>query len=154
MASRGAGQIILKITLPCLMFSKIVPAFSTSNISALGPLFLVAIIYEAISMVMAWIVKQFFWVPHRFRYGIIMAGTWSNWADLPTAVVMSITAGPPFNPATDSNIAVAYVSAFIFVFFVSSSPSSMLKCCLRAGVLASPLRHCRYWWQSSRNPTF
>lgn len=54
MASRGAGQIILvrlqsllcniflisfprqQITLPCLMFSKIVPAFSLSNIAALG----------------------------------------------------------------------------------------------------------------------
>ncbi|KAF7796059.1 hypothetical protein EIP86_007230 [Pleurotus ostreatoroseus] len=122
MASRGAGQIILKITLPCLMFSKIVPAFSTSNIAALGPLFLVAFIYEAIGMVMAWAVKQFFWVPHRFRYGIYMAGTWANWADLPTAVVMSITAGPPFNGTDDSTIAVAYVSAFIFIFFVTLFP--------------------------------
>lgn len=32
---------------------------------------------------------------------------------------MSVTAGPPFNSSTDPNIAVAYVSAFIFVFFVS-----------------------------------
>ena len=35
-AARGAGQIVLNITVPCLMFSKIVPAFSPDNIPALG----------------------------------------------------------------------------------------------------------------------
>ncbi len=89
-------------------------------------------------MLIAWTVKQFFWVPHRFRYGILFAGGWSNYADLrkrfipsrdfclvasscrtATAVVMSIMSEPPFNTATDQNIAIAYVSAFIFIFFVS-----------------------------------
>lgn len=37
-AARGAGQIALNITMPCLMFSKMVPAFSSSNISVLGVL--------------------------------------------------------------------------------------------------------------------
>ena len=31
---------------------------------------------------------------------------------------MSLAAGPPFNPDVDKTLAVAYVSAFIFVFFV------------------------------------
>lgn len=35
-AVAGAGQMLLNITLPCQMFSKIVPSFSTQNISALG----------------------------------------------------------------------------------------------------------------------
>ena len=35
-AARGAGQIMLNIALPCLMFSKIVPAFTADNIAALG----------------------------------------------------------------------------------------------------------------------
>jgi hypothetical protein len=35
-AARGAGQIVLNITIPCLMFSKIVPAFSPDNVHALG----------------------------------------------------------------------------------------------------------------------
>lgn len=41
-AARGAGQIVLNITIPCLMFSKIVPAFNPDNARALGlllPLF-------------------------------------------------------------------------------------------------------------------
>jgi len=37
-AARGAGQIMLNITLPCLLFSKIVPAFTSDNIKALGKL--------------------------------------------------------------------------------------------------------------------
>jgi predicted permease len=98
-AARGAGQIVLNITIPCLMFSKIVPAFSPDNVQALGtfptifitkhnlilsigPLVLIAILYEAIGILCAWIIKQFFWVPHQFRYGILVAGGWANVGDI------------------------------------------------------------------------
>ena len=81
------------------MFSKIVPSFSLDNINTLGepvsavpgtgadcdrlgPLFLVAFLYEAIGLAQAWIVKQFFWVPHRFRHGILVAGAFGNVGDL------------------------------------------------------------------------
>ncbi|EPQ61346.1 hypothetical protein GLOTRDRAFT_69722 [Gloeophyllum trabeum ATCC 11539] len=121
-AARGAGQIALNITLPCLMFSKILPAFNSDNISALGPLVLVAFLYEVIGVVIAWVTKQFFWVPHRFRYGIIVAGGWGNYGDIPTSVIMSITATAPFNGTSDQNLAVAYCSAFIFVFLITLFP--------------------------------
>jgi hypothetical protein len=39
-AARGAGQIMLNIALPCLMFSKIVPAFTSDNVGALGESYL------------------------------------------------------------------------------------------------------------------
>ena len=48
----------------------------------LGPLFLVAFLYEAIGLAQAWIVKQFFWVPHRFRHGMLVAGAFGNVGDL------------------------------------------------------------------------
>ncbi|TFK48082.1 auxin efflux carrier [Heliocybe sulcata] len=121
-AARGAGQIALNITLPSLMFSKILPAFNSDNISALGPLVFVAILYEVIGIVMAWIIKQFFWVPHRFRHGIIVAGGWANYGDIPTSVIMSLTATAPFNGTSDQNLAVAYCSAFIFVFLITLFP--------------------------------
>lgn len=35
-------------------------------------------------LLLAWIVKQFFWVPHRFRYGILVAGGWGNYGDIRT----------------------------------------------------------------------
>ncbi|PPR03677.1 hypothetical protein CVT24_007798 [Panaeolus cyanescens] len=121
-ASRGAGQILLNITLPCLMFSKIVPAFTAQNISALGPLIFVALLYEAMGIALAWIIRQFFWVPHRFRYGLLVAGGWGNVGDIPNAVVMSVTGAAPFTPNTDQNLSVAYISAFILVFMVTLFP--------------------------------
>ncbi|KAF4585216.1 Protein M3 [Pleurotus pulmonarius] len=121
-AARGAGQIMLNIALPCLMFSKIVPAFTSENIGALGPLVLVAVLYEAIGIVIAWIIKQVYWTPHRFRYGILVAGGWGNYGDIPTSVLMSITGAAPFNGTSDQTLSVAYVSAFILVFMVTLFP--------------------------------
>ena len=43
---------------------------------------LVAMLYEIFGVIIAWIVKQFFWVPHRFRHGILVAGCWGNVGDL------------------------------------------------------------------------
>jgi predicted permease len=92
------------------MFSKIVPAFTSDNIGALGrvsswliyhtyhvssrcnlgPLILVAVLYEVIGIMMAWIIKQFFWVPHRFRYGILVAGGWGNYGDIRESLSQTI----------------------------------------------------------------
>ncbi|KAG6919229.1 hypothetical protein DXG01_008025 [Tephrocybe rancida] len=121
-AARGAGQVMLNIALPCLMFSKIVPAFTADNINALGPLVLVALLYEAIGLLMAWVIKQFFWVPHRFRYGVLVAGGWGNVGDIPTSVIVSVTGAAPFNGTIDQNLSVAYISAFILVFMLTLFP--------------------------------
>ncbi|CAE6481750.1 hypothetical protein ACGC1H_001156 [Rhizoctonia solani] len=120
-AARGAGQVLLNIFMPSLLFSKIVPGYTAQNIVALGPLILVACIYQLYGLVIAWITRKIFWVPRRFHSGILAAGIWSNWGDLPTAVIMSMTASAPFSPG-DSDIAVAYLSAFILVFFVTLFP--------------------------------
>ncbi|KAJ7158124.1 auxin efflux carrier transmembrane protein [Mycena filopes] len=121
-AARGTGQILLNITLPSLMFSKIVPAFTSQNISALGPLVLVALVYEGMGIVLAWLVSQFFWVPHRFRWGILVAGGWGNYGDIPTAVVMSITGSAPFNGGVDQTLSVAYIAGFILVYMITFFP--------------------------------
>ncbi|KAJ7266365.1 auxin efflux carrier [Mycena haematopus] len=121
-AARGTGQILLNITLPSLMFSKIVPAFTSQNISALGPLVLVALLYEGIGIILAWLISQIFWVPHRFRWGILVAGGWGNYGDIPTAVVMSITGAAPFNGTTDQTLSVAYISGFLLVYMLTFFP--------------------------------
>ncbi|KAJ6531422.1 auxin efflux carrier transmembrane protein [Mycena vulgaris] len=121
-AARGTGQILLNITLPSLMFSKIVPAFTSQNISALGPLVLVALLYEGMGIVLAWLVSQFFWVPHRFRWGILVAGGWGNYGDIPTAVVMSITGAAPFNGTDDQTLSVAYIAGFLLVYMITFFP--------------------------------
>jgi auxin efflux carrier family protein len=51
-----------------------------------------------------------------------VAGVWGNYGDVPTAVIMSITAAAPFNGTEDQNLAVAYIAAFVLVFMVGVSP--------------------------------
>lgn len=54
-----------------------------------------------------------------FRYGVLVAGGWGNYGDIPTSVIMSITGAAPFNGTVDQTLSVAYISAFILVFYVS-----------------------------------
>ena len=46
------------------------------------PVTVVGLIYAAAGFLMAWSIKRFFWVPHRFRYGILAAGCWGTYGDL------------------------------------------------------------------------
>ncbi|KAG7448832.1 uncharacterized protein BT62DRAFT_992790 [Guyanagaster necrorhizus] len=117
-AARGAGRVALvhdirvNIAMPCLMFSKMVPAFSSSNISVLGSLFAIGATYQFMGTGSYWVIEQFFWVPHRFRYGMLAAAM---------AVIMSITGAAPFNGEADQDLAVAYVSALILYYMISKS---------------------------------
>src|SRR6266404_261743 len=70
--------------MPCLLFSRIVPSFNQKNVSSLVPLNIIGVLYGVVGASMAWIIKQFFWVPHRFRYGILFAGGWGNYGDIRT----------------------------------------------------------------------
>ena len=79
--SRSASQIILNITLPSLLFSKVVPSFNQENVKAIGPIFLVGIIYMSISAVAAGLIRVFAPTPRNFRYGLIAASIWSNWGE-------------------------------------------------------------------------
>ncbi|KAJ7435271.1 auxin efflux carrier transmembrane protein [Mycena latifolia] len=121
-AAQGTSQILLNITYPSLMFSKIVPSFSAQNISSLGPIVLVAALYQVLGIFFAWIVTQFFWVPHRFRWGILVAGGWGNVGDIPTAVVLSIMGAAPFNGSADQTLSVGYIAGFIFVSVITFFP--------------------------------
>ena len=50
---------------------------------------LIALLYEAIGILCAWIIKQFFWVPHQFRYGILVAGGWANVGDIRESIFIA-----------------------------------------------------------------
>ncbi|KAJ7286529.1 hypothetical protein C8J57DRAFT_1497178 [Mycena rebaudengoi] len=121
-AAGGMGQIILNITQPCLMFSRIISAFTAQNISGLGPIMLIAAMYQAIGVGIALITKQFFWVPHRFRWGIFVAGGWGNYGDISTPIAMSIMGAAPFNGAGDQALSVAYISAMSFYYMITLFP--------------------------------
>ncbi|PIL37564.1 hypothetical protein GSI_01258 [Ganoderma sinense ZZ0214-1] len=117
-ASRGASEVTMNVALPALIFANVIPAFTPSNISALGPLFLVAFTYQSIGFFCGLVIREICYVPRNFWQGIIVMTGMSNWGNLPNAVVLSITQQPPFNPETDPNLGVSYVSIFIVAYHI------------------------------------
>ncbi|KAF9066999.1 auxin efflux carrier [Rhodocollybia butyracea] len=117
-ASRGASQVTMNVALPCLIFANIVPAFTPSNISAIGPLMLLAVIYIFVGFVSGLIIREICFVPRNFWQGIIIAAGMSNWGNLPTSIVQSVTAHPPFNGTSDVELGISFVSVFIMVYHI------------------------------------
>ncbi|KAJ3800764.1 auxin efflux carrier [Lentinula aff. detonsa] len=117
-ASRSSSQLTMNVALPCLIFSNIVPAFTPSNISAIGPLMLLAVIYILVGFVSGLIIREICFVPRNFWQGIIICAGMSNWGNLPTSVVQSVTAHAPFNGTTDVELGVSFVSIFIMVYHI------------------------------------
>ncbi len=60
------------MSLPALIFSSIVTAFTPDNISAFGSLAMVAILYQTLGVIMAWLVREIFFVPMDFQWGILV----------------------------------------------------------------------------------
>ncbi|POY70960.1 hypothetical protein BMF94_6022 [Rhodotorula taiwanensis] len=121
-ASRGASQIVLNVTLPALLFSKIVPSITPDNAKAIGPIFLVGGVYMVISMVLGVLVRSLFPTPRNFRWGLIAAAVWSNWGDVPTSIAQTVCGSAPFAGAQDANLAIAYVAIFILIFYITLFP--------------------------------
>jgi predicted permease len=81
-ASRGASQITMNLSLPCLIFANVVPAFTPANVSAIGPLFLLAHMYLAFGFIFGMIIREVLYVPRNFWQGIIIITGMSNWGNL------------------------------------------------------------------------
>ncbi|KAK0239715.1 hypothetical protein EDD85DRAFT_460478 [Armillaria nabsnona] len=65
-ASRGASQVTMHVALPGLLFSNIVPAFNPHNVSAMGPLFLVAFVYMTLGLLFSALIREFRYAPRNF----------------------------------------------------------------------------------------
>ncbi|KAF8513481.1 auxin efflux carrier [Gautieria morchelliformis] len=128
-ASRGASQVTMNISLPALIFSNIVPAFSAANVSAILPLLVSAFAYEGMGFVFGLIIREVCYVPRNFYQGLVVLTGMSNWGNLPTAVVLTVTQEPPFNPNTDPALGVSFVAIFILsyhlVFWVCGAAHSL-----------------------------
>ncbi len=81
-ASRGASQVTMNMALPALIFGNVIPAFTPSNISSLGPLFVVAFLYQAIGFTFGIIIREICYVPRNFWQGLIVMTGMSNWGNL------------------------------------------------------------------------
>lgn len=81
-SSKGASQVTMNVALPLLIFSNIVPAFTPQNISAIGPMFLLAYIYQAFGFLLGLVIREIFYVPRNFWQGIVVMSGLSNWGNL------------------------------------------------------------------------
>lgn len=81
-ASRGASEVAVNIAIPALLFANVVPAFTSSNISSLGPLFLTALVYQAFGFLSGYLIREFCYVPRDFWQGIIILTGMSSWGNL------------------------------------------------------------------------
>ncbi|KAH9920864.1 membrane transport protein-domain-containing protein [Epithele typhae] len=117
-ASRGASIIAMNVALPALIFANIVPSFTPANVSALGPMFLVAAVYQLIGFALGMLLREIVYVPRNFWQGIVILTGMSNWGNLPNAIVMSVTQQVPFDPTTDPALGVSYVSIFTVCYHV------------------------------------
>ncbi|PCH44842.1 hypothetical protein WOLCODRAFT_133395 [Wolfiporia cocos MD-104 SS10] len=128
-ASKGASQISMHISLPALIFANVVPAFTSSNVSALGSLFLTAFSYQLMGFAFGLIIREILYVPRNFWQGIVVLCGMSNWSNMPNAIVSSIMENSPFNPTTDPDLGVSFVSIFIvsfhLVFWVAGAARSL-----------------------------
>ncbi|RXK39192.1 hypothetical protein M231_03549 [Tremella mesenterica] len=128
-AARGVSILSLNVGLPSLIFSSMVSSFTPQNISAFGPLALVAFMYMTVGGLLGWIVREIFYVPADFRYGIVVMGVISNWGNLPTAVVQTVAQNAPFDPSTDIELGVAYIAVFILLMNTLLFPVGLHKLC-------------------------
>ncbi|CAL1699953.1 unnamed protein product [Somion occarium] len=128
-SSKGASQLTMNVALPLLIFSNIVPAFTPQNVSAIGPMFLIAFIYQGFGFFFGILIREIFYVPRNFWQGIIIVTGLSNWGNLPNAIVLSVTAQAPFDPSTDPALGVSFVAIFTvayhITFFVGGAAHSL-----------------------------
>ncbi|KAH9833843.1 auxin efflux carrier [Rhodofomes roseus] len=128
-ASKGASQVSMNISLPALIFANVVPAFTSQNVSALGPLFLTAFSYLGFGFTFGLIIREICYVPRNFWQGIVVLCAMSNWGNLPTAIVEAVMQEAPFNRNSDPALGVSFVSVFIvsyhLVFWVGGAARSL-----------------------------
>ncbi|PBK63118.1 hypothetical protein ARMSODRAFT_1058287 [Armillaria solidipes] len=122
-ASNGASQVSMNVALPGLLFSSIVPAFNKQNVSAMGPLFLIAFVYMACGLLFGVLIREFCYVPRNFWAGILVATALSNWTSLRVELVfysdsrvVTVAEQSPFDSNTDPQLGVSYISVFILAW--------------------------------------
>ena len=81
-AAKGTSAITMNLALPALIFASIVPAFTPANISAIGPLALLATVYILIGLLCGLVIREVCYVPRNFWQGIVVASGFSNWSSL------------------------------------------------------------------------
>lgn len=113
--TRAISQCILNVFLPCLVFSKIVQGIDQQHMKQVGVLVLTAIMYTLLGLAFALLVRFCTRVPKGWSSGILAAGAYSNWGDLPIVLIGTIVSAAPFSGSLDEAKGLAYISVYMFV---------------------------------------
>lgn len=119
----------MNVGLPCLVFSSMVPSYNSDNIRNFGPLLLVALLYQTIGLFFGLLIREIFWIPADFQWGFLLLSSLYNWGNVPLAVVQSVGSEIPFNPSTDPELGVAYVSIFILTMNLTLYGTGLYRVC-------------------------
>ncbi|KAI9591633.1 auxin efflux carrier [Syncephalis fuscata] len=120
-ASKNLSKIIVNLLMPCLLFANMSASLSSDNLKQLGVMLAASVFYVLLGLGAGTLMKRFLCPPARFKNGIIAASGWSNWGDLPLAIILSVGDMAPFQQG-DSMLGLAFVSALICVFNVTLFP--------------------------------
>jgi predicted permease len=80
LAHASFRQIIVYNRLGSATFLTLLPNYRIWT----GPIVLILTLYQFYGFLLAFFIKQVFWVPHRFRHGIYVAAGWGNYGELRT----------------------------------------------------------------------
>lgn len=96
--SQAVSILIVNILAPCLVFNKILLSLGTKDIVAIAVMLLTAILYTALGLGFAMLVKAVTPNPKYWFGGLIVAGMFTNSGDLPIAYITTLSGGTSFHP--------------------------------------------------------
>ncbi|KAJ3188005.1 Protein M3 [Gaertneriomyces sp. JEL0708] len=112
-ASKAIASILLTVSYPSLLFTKVVAGIDSSNLDKLGIMTLSAAFYLIVGWILGLGVQKLNkkYLPSTFYHGSVTATALGNWGDLTLAVISGLGDTKPFSPG-DSEKGIAYVAGF------------------------------------------
>jgi auxin efflux carrier family protein len=141
---KGMSATVINVFMPCLLFSKTVPSFTSDNLGEVGVLILTSVFYQgilllynpidislrlnlcfdcpmchAITILAIW--SSFCWNLFKLGYSVLYIKLICATGDIPLAFVMTLTAAQPFT-TEDQSLGIAYISIIIVWCFLTMFP--------------------------------
>ncbi|KAJ9071247.1 Protein M3, variant 2 [Entomophthora muscae] len=117
------SQLLVLVFSPCLLFSKMLDSVTPQAVERMAIVVPIVLFYITLGMVAGFAFRKLFasTLAPDFNYSILVAAGWSNWGDIPLAVIRNITSTPYFKEE-DNALGVAYIAVFVMVFNITLFP--------------------------------
>lgn len=115
---QNLSVIIVNFFMPCLVFYNVLASLDSSDGKTIGVMILTATLYQGIGLFFSLFVKATTPNPKYWMGGLLCAGIFTNWGDLPIAYVTTLSSGTLFT-AQESRKGIAYSILFLVVFIFS-----------------------------------